>query len=117
MPSISSPLMGVRSMPRRGHVDVTPAGTTPYTCTTVSPGALTLGLRDPRLECLEALLDVELLLAAVLVTFEAADEGITLPPVDPHLARLVDRRDHEPHLDRQQLDVEQPYLDVPHDHD
>jgi len=40
-----------------------------------------------------------------------------LPPVDPDLAGLVDRRDEQPDLDRQQLDVEQIHADVARDHD
>ena len=47
----------------------------------------------------------------------ALQRGVALPPVDPHLARLVDRGDQQPQLDRQQLDVEQVDLDVARDDD
>ena len=42
---------------------------------------------------------------------------VALPPVDAHLARLVDGGDEQPQLDRQQLDVEQVDLDVARDDD
>src|SRR2546423_1157873 len=47
----------------------------------------------------------------------AREERVVLPPVDSHLAGLVGRRDQQPDLDRQQLDIEQVDLDVARNHD
>src|SRR5436305_13577557 len=47
----------------------------------------------------------------------ARQPRVVLPPVDPHLARLVDGRDEETELDRQELDVEQVDRYVAGDHD
>src|SRR4051794_1264044 len=77
------------------------------------------------LEPLEALAQLAVLLleltaiavAVVVAGADALERRIALPPVDAHLARLVDRRDEQAQLDREQLDVEQVDLDVARDHD
>src|SRR4051794_16801669 len=68
------------------------------------------------LELLEAIAQVAVLLDE-LAPGLARQRGIGLPPVDAHLARPVDRRDEQPELDGQQLDVEQIDLDVAGDDD
>ena len=52
-----------------------PAGTSPYACTTVSLGALTFGLRDPRFERIEAFLDIELLTIKVRLMIASVDKA------------------------------------------
>src|SRR5690349_7133328 len=47
----------------------------------------------------------------------AAEPGIVLPPVDPRLLRRFQRRNDQPELDGQQLDVEEVHPDVTSDHD
>lgn len=41
-----------------------------------------------------------------------AEPGVVLPPVDAHFACRFEGGDHQPQLDRQQLDIEQVDLDV-----
>src|SRR5205085_12085897 len=69
--------------------------------------ALLLSLLAPGLglEPLQALLERAVRPAPV-------EERVALPPVDPHLARLVGRGDQEPELDGEELDVEQVDLDA-----
>src|SRR3954451_16303510 len=68
------------------------------------------------LELLDALAQVAVL-AVELLARPARERRVGLPPVDPHLARPVDRGDEQPQLDGQQLDVEQVDLDVAGDDD
>src|SRR6478735_1037288 len=95
--------------------DTACAGTIPYAQSRRSlTGALHLPLEP--IEPLAQLL-VLLLQPPLPVAVEVLQGGVALPPVDPHLARLVDRGDDQPQLDRQQLDVEQVDLDVARDDD
>src|SRR4051812_19508012 len=68
-------------------------------------------------EARELCLDAVETVGDAVVLLPTAECGIALPPVDADLLGLVDRGDHEPQLDRQQLDVEQVDLDVARDHD
>jgi hypothetical protein len=77
---------------------------------------------EPLLESLEPLaqlpvLALELIAPVVVARLEPVQRRVRLPPIDPHLARTVDRRDQQPELDREQLDVEQVDLDVACDDD
>src|SRR3954447_12711857 len=72
-------------------------------------------VEDRRLEALEAVAQLAVLLLELLRV--ARELRVALPPVDPHLARLVDRRHEQAQLDREQLDVEQVDLDVARDDD
>src|SRR5581483_7009941 len=45
----------------------------------------------------------------------AAQPWVALPPVDPHLLRGLQRRDHQAQLDGEQLAVEQVHPDVTRD--
>src|SRR5262245_3977106 len=47
----------------------------------------------------------------------ATEERVAFPPVDPHLTRLVGRRDEQAQPDREELDVEQIDLDFARDDD
>ena len=74
--------------------------------------------RDPLLErgAIAVALDLGPELDPLLSRLDA--EGrVCLPPVDPHLLGALNRRDQEPDLDRDQLDVEQVDLDVAGDDD
>src|ERR687896_310392 len=76
---------------------------------------------DPLLQPLEALAQLAVLplqlFAIAVVTLHRLQRRVRLPPVDAHLASPVDRRDQQPQLDRQQLDVQQVDLDVARDDD
>src|ERR1051325_5755136 len=77
------------------------------------PPSLPLAVPAPRrlLEPLETLLELAAAAAAV------GERRVRLPPVDAHLACLVDRGDEEAQLDVEELDVEQVDRDVAGDHD
>lgn len=45
-----------------------------------------------------------------------AEPRVSLPPVDTHFASRVERSDHEPQFDGEQLNVEQVDLNVARDH-
>src|SRR3954447_10755264 len=82
----------------------------------VSTSMLDLTLLQPLLELAYPAFQAGLV-AVLVALLDAAHERVVLPPGDAHLARPVDGGDHQPDLDRQQLDVEQPDLDVTDDHD
>src|SRR5207244_1299790 len=46
-----------------------------------------------------------------------AEERAAGPPVDAHLSRLVDRRDQEPDVDREELDLDETDADVAGNHE
>src|ERR1051325_11189933 len=77
------------------------------------PPSLPLAVPAPRrlLEPLEPLLELAAASAAV------GERRVRLPPVDAHLAGLVDGGDEEAQLDVEELDVEQVDRDVARDHD
>src|ERR1051326_3272025 len=77
---------------------------------TAARRALALAHAGGLLETLEPLLQLS---AATAV----GQRRVGLPPVDPHLPRLVDGRDEQAQLDVQQLDVEQVDRDVACDDD
>jgi len=66
------------------------------------------------LEAIQALAQKAVLLGQLARV--GVERGVALPPVDPHLLRLVDRGDDQAQLDGQELDVEQVDLDVSGDH-
>jgi hypothetical protein len=51
-----------------------------------------------------------------LVEGAGAEPRVSLPPVDANFPGRVQRSDHEPELDGQQLDVEQVDLNIARDH-
>src|SRR5436305_6118808 len=73
-------------------------------------------LRELPLHALEQSLQV-LVLARDLLLRAGGKPRARRPPVDAHLLGAVDRAHEQPQLDRDQLDVQQVYLDVSRDHD
>src|SRR5437764_2035943 len=69
-------------------------------------------LPHPRLQRAEPVLQ-----AGAALRGAPGQRGVARPPVDPELRGLVGRRDQEPQLDREQLDVEQVDRHVARDHD